>query len=183
MMQDLSFGILDIVENSIEAEARRVTIRIEERPSKDRMVFKISDDGRGMGAELLRRATSPFVTTKVTRRIGLGLAFLAQGAKAAGGRFHIRSTPGQGTMVRATFQLSHLDRPPLGDVAETMAVLIAGHPETDFCYTHVTDLGRYVFRSKDHRARPGESSAFGHSSMAGIKNEIRGGIARLRRRP
>lgn len=182
MMPDLSFTILDLVENSVEAKARRVAVRVEEFPSRDRLALEISDDGRGMGSELLSRAASPFVTTKTTRRIGLGLAFLAQGAKAANGRFRIRSAPGQGTRVRATFQFSHLDRPPLGDVAETMAVLITGHPEAEFRYTHLTETGRYVFRSRDFRGRPGGNPPAEPPAMSEIKNNIRAGIARVRRR-
>jgi hypothetical protein len=182
MMQDLSLHFLDIAENSIEAKARRVAIKVEERASKDRLVLEISDDGRGMGPALLARAADPFVTTKTTRRIGLVLSFLSQAAKASGGRLQIRSAPGRGTKVRATFRLSHMDRPPLGDAAESLVVLIAGHPETEFSYTHVSDSGRYVFRTRDLHPRPGGISPYGPGALAEIKKDIRSGVARLRRR-
>lgn len=183
MMEDLSLHVLDIVENSLAAKARKVAIRIEERRSRDRRVLEIADDGRGMGRRRLARALDPFFTTRTTRRIGLGLPFLAQAAEATGGKLRLSSEPGRGTRVRATFRLGHPDLQPLGDMAETMSVLIAGHPETEFRYTHVTDAGRYVFRGGGLRPRPGESSPHGTRALAGIRKEIRSGLARLRRRP
>jgi anti-sigma regulatory factor (Ser/Thr protein kinase) len=178
MMEDLSLHILDIAENSIEAKARRIAIRVEELRSKDRLILEISDDGRGMGPRLLGRAFDPFVTTKKTRRVGLGLPLLAQAAEATGGRVRLRSAPGRGTKVRATFRLGHIDRQPLGDIAETLAVLIAGHPETEIRYTHVTDAGKYIFRSRDL----GGPRPSGPQGFSGIKANIRDGIARLRRK-
>jgi hypothetical protein len=182
MMEDLSLHVLDIVENSLAAKARKVSIRVEESRSRDRLVLAIADDGRGMGARRSAQALDPFFTTKKkARRIGLGLPFLAQAAQAAGGGLKLTSAPGRGTRVRAIFRLGHVDRQPLGDMAETLAVLVAGHPETEFRYTHVTDAGRYAFRSRDGRARPG--GAPGPRSLSGMKEEIRSGLARLRRRP
>jgi anti-sigma regulatory factor (Ser/Thr protein kinase) len=177
MMEDLSLHVLDIVENSIEAKARKVAVRVEERRSKDKRVLEVADDGRGMGPRLLARALDPFVTTKKIRRVGLGLPLLAQAAEAAGGRISLRSAPGRGTKVRATFKLSHIDLQPLGDMAETLSALVAGHPEVEFRYTHITDAGRYVFR-----VRPGDLPPAGVRVISKIRSDIRDGIARLRRK-
>jgi anti-sigma regulatory factor (Ser/Thr protein kinase) len=178
MMQDLSLHVLDIAENSIRAKARRIAIRVEEHPSKDLLILEITDDGRGMGPRLLAKAFDPFFTTKKSKRIGLGLPLLAQAAQAAGGGVKLRSEPGRGTKVRATFHLSHIDLQPLGDMAETLTVLMVGHPDVHFRYTHITNAGRYVFRTG-----PGRVPAAGLPAMAGIKKEIRSGIARARRKP
>jgi anti-sigma regulatory factor (Ser/Thr protein kinase) len=178
MMADLSLHILDIAENSIEAKAHRVAIRVEERLSKDLLVLEVTDDGRGMSPRLLARALDPFVTTKKAKRIGLGLPMLAQAAQAAGGKVTLRSQPGRGTKVRATFRLSHIDLQPLGDMAETLAVLMVGHPGVHFRYTHKTDSGSYVFRTRSGGPEPA-----GLQTIAGIKKDIRGGIARIRRKP
>ncbi|MBM3309900.1 MAG: ATP-binding protein [Candidatus Aminicenantes bacterium] len=177
MMEDLSLHILDIAENAVEAKARRVDIRVEERRSKDRLILQVTDDGRGMGPRRLARARDPFYTTKKVRRIGLGLPLLAQAAESAGGALALRSEPGHGTKVRATFKLGHIDRQPLGDMAETLVALLVGHQGIEFNYTHVTDTGRYVFRSRD-------AAAFGPSgapAVSGIRKKIRDGLARLRR--
>jgi len=178
MLEDLSLHVLDIAENSIRAKARRVAIRVEERPSKDLLVLEITDDGRGMGPRLLARAMDPFVTTKKAKRIGLGLPLLAQAAQATGGRVRLRSEPGRGTKVRATFRLGHIDLQPLGDMAETLTVLMVGHPEVHFRYTHITDAGRYVFQTGS-----GKAASAGIQDIAGAKKDIRGGIARIRRKP
>jgi anti-sigma regulatory factor (Ser/Thr protein kinase) len=178
MMEDLSLHVLDIVENSIAAKARRVAIRVEERASTNRLILEIVDDGRGMSPRLLSRALDPFVTTKRAKRIGLGLPLLAQAARATGGRLTIRSRPGRGTRVRATFHLGHIDLQPLGDMAETLSVLLVGHPDVQFRYAHRTDTGSYVFRSSPGSVSPGEIRAIG-----GIKKDIRSGIASLRRKP
>ena len=176
MLEDLSLHILDVAENSIAANARRVTIRVEELVSKDRLVLEIADNGRGMRPEELSRALDPFFTTKKAKRTGLGLPLLAQAARAAGGKATVRSQPGRGTKVRATFCLGHIDLQPLGDVAETLAVLMVAHPEVHFRYAHKTETGNYIFRSHSGRARsrPGNISE--------IKKSIRGGIAGVRRK-
>lgn len=62
--------------------------------------LSVSDTGRGMDAETLRRATEPFFTTKEKGQgTGLGLA-MAQGfCEQSGGALEIRSVLGQGTRV------------------------------------------------------------------------------------
>ncbi|MBM3293299.1 MAG: ATP-binding protein [Candidatus Aminicenantes bacterium] len=172
MLEDLSFHVLDIAENAVSAKAKRVSIRVEERRSKDRLVLEIKDDGRGMGRRRLARARDPFFTTKKTRRVGLGLPLLAQASEAAGGGMKIDSEPGRGTKVRATFRLGHIDRQPLGDMAATLEALVVGHPAVDFRYTHVTDTGRFIFRSRDSAGFP---------EASGLKKKIRDGLDRLRR--
>ena len=58
-MQDLSLHILDIVENSLAAGARRVEIRIEEDLRADRMTIEIVDDGCGMDEEMVQTGPRP----------------------------------------------------------------------------------------------------------------------------
>jgi signal transduction histidine kinase len=58
------------------------------------------DDGIGMTAEQLERATEPYFTTKEgARGSGLGLPTIAEAARAAGGDLRIASEPGAGTTV------------------------------------------------------------------------------------
>jgi len=132
LMEEIALHILDIAENSIRAGARKVEIRIEEDPKKDRLTVVIRDNGEGMDDETQRRLLDPFFTTKEAKQVGLGLPMLAQAALRAGGKIAIRSEAGRGTEVKATFQASHIDRQPLGDVAETMKALIVGNPEVAF---------------------------------------------------
>jgi len=90
----------------------------------------------------------------------------------------VRSEPGRGTKVRATFRLGHIDLQPLGDMAESLTVLMVGHPDVHFRYTHITDAGRYVFQTGS-----GKAASAGIQDIAGARKDIRGGIARIRRKP
>jgi len=150
-MEELSLHILDIVENSLEAGARRVQIRIRESRREDRLWIEIVDDGAGMGENEAGKASDPFFTTRTTRRVGLGLALLEQAAKAAGGQVRIESCRGAGTTVAAVFQYCHVDRQPLGNMEDTLLTLIAGHPQTEFEYSHVTEEGEASFSTAEIR--------------------------------
>jgi signal transduction histidine kinase len=114
---ELALHILDIAENSIRAGATLVRILVRESRSKDLFLMRITDTGRGMTREERGRALDPFYTTKKVRRVGLGLPMLAEAAERTGGRLRLRSRPQTGTIVEASFGLSHIDRQPLGDIA------------------------------------------------------------------
>lgn len=135
-MEDLSLHILDIAENSIDAGASRVEIGIFISDSDDSLILRISDNGRGMDEDAIKMVRDPFFTTKTVRRFGLGIPLLAQAAEECNGRFLIESKHGEGTIITAEFQQSHIDRKPLGDMGATMTVLIGGHPETDFLFVY-----------------------------------------------
>jgi signal transduction histidine kinase len=135
-MEDLSLHLLDIVENSINALATRIDISIIEKKDEDRLIMEISDNGMGMDEEVKRNVLDPFFTTKPNRKAGLGLPLLAQAAEEAGGSLRIESEVGKGTKITAAFQLSHMDRKPLGNMIETLRVLRAAHPYIDFSFSH-----------------------------------------------
>ncbi|MEW6102647.1 MAG: ATP-binding protein [bacterium] len=132
-MEDISLHILDIAENSIRAGAKKIRIEITEDTKVDILTIAIIDDGKGMDIETLKKATSPFFSTK-GKKIGLGLSLLAQSAKEAEGSFSIESKPDKGTKVFASFKLSHIDRKPLGNIGETIKTLIVANPEIRFIY-------------------------------------------------
>jgi len=135
-MEDLSLHLLDIVENSLTASATRIDIVIVEEKDEDRLIMAISDNGKGMDEEMKRNVLDPFFTTKPNRKAGLGLPFLAQAAQEAGGDLRIESGVGKGTTITAAFQLSHMDRKPLGNMSETLRVLRAAHPHINFSFKH-----------------------------------------------
>jgi K+-sensing histidine kinase KdpD len=150
-MEDLSLHILDIAENAVSAGARNLSIGVTEDLARDLLSIVIADDGRGMSADAVRQADDPFFTTRTTRRVGLGLALLREAATAANGSLEIRSTPGAGTTVRATFQLSHIDRKPLGSMAETITALMATAAEIDIEYTRTRNGRSLVLDTKEIR--------------------------------
>jgi hypothetical protein len=135
-----------------------------------------------MDKNLLGRALDPFVTTKKIRRVGLGLPLLSEAAKNTGGKLTLRSQPGRGTKVRATFQLSHIDLKPVGDMAQTLITLVAGHPGLTFRYTHKINRRQYSFSTKDLRTRLGDIPLNDPQVLTFIKKNINEGLDDLRRK-
>jgi len=133
-MQDISLHLLDIIENSVRAESRHIKIRIIQDVQEDILRFIIEDDGIGMDARTLDEAQNPFYTSKSDRvkKVGLGIPLFKQNAELSGGDFNMSSEPGFGTVLRADFQLSHIDRMPLGNLKDTLLGAIVGHQEVDF---------------------------------------------------
>jgi len=138
-MEDISLHILDIVENSMKANAKNVRIELIEDKKKDTLTIKIIDDGEGMNEETKKQASNPFFTTKEGKRIGLGLAFLQQSAEESGGKIKIDTDRDKGTKIIATFGLSHIDRKPLGNIDETIRCLKSTHPEINFSFKYKTN--------------------------------------------
>lgn len=151
VFRDLSQHILDIAENSITADATLLHIDIEENPTDDRLTMVVRDNGRGMDADMVQRVTDPWVTTRTTRKVGLGIPFLKQTAEMCGGAFEITSALGQGTTTCATLQLSHIDRPPLGDLVGTLLCIIVGNPQIDLVYQHRVADRPFVLDTREFR--------------------------------
>ncbi len=112
-MKELSLHILDIVENSISAHARNITVDIAEYTNADLLQIGIKDDGVGMDTDTVAKLIDPFFTSRTTRRVGLGIPLLKAAAESCNGSFEISSFPGKGTEVIVKFQRSHIDRMPL----------------------------------------------------------------------
>ncbi len=178
-MEDLSLHVLDIAENAIAAGATRIAVTVEEDESRDRLTIRVDDDGPGMDAEDLRRATDPFFTTK-GKRTGLGLPLLAQAAEQCGGRLIVSSVRGKGTKVVARFRHSHIDRPPLTNMAGTLAVLVLGHPGIAFRYRH--SRGGRTFRFSSRRALAGRASRTPAPDLiASVREKLEQGLRRIGR--
>jgi hypothetical protein len=137
-VEEISLHILDIAENSLRAGAQNVEILVARDRAQDLLKIDVGDDGNGMDAETLARVRNPFFTTK-QKKTGLGIPLLAQAAEQAGGGLTIDSAPGSGTRVTVTFQWSHIDRPKMGAMADTLLTIIAGHPELDMVYEERVD--------------------------------------------
>ncbi len=175
-MEDLSLHILDIMENSLDARARRIELYIDEDPVHELLSLEIRDNGKGIDASLLPGVTNPFFTTRKTRSVGLGLSMLSEAAKATGGEMIIESSPGKGTQVRATFQSGHIDMKPLGDVPQTLLTLIVGHPEIEFCYHHRIAGNTFSFDTREIDADRGSPQI-----LRAIGQQLRKGLAQLAR--
>jgi anti-sigma regulatory factor (Ser/Thr protein kinase) len=171
-MEDLSLHVLDIAENSIAAGATHVEIRVRESRREDRLSIEIFDDGRGMSADMLHKATDPFFTTRSTRRVGLGLSLFEQAAKRAGGEFKIASRPGAGTTVTGVFQYSHVDRQPLGDMDQTLLALVVGNPQIEFTYLHQADDSEISFSTREIKAQLGDIPINSPRGISAVRKSV-----------
>ena len=150
-MKEISLHILDIAENGVAADASCIHIRVDEARKNNLLRVVIQDDGRGIPPEKIPELTDPFVTTRTSRRIGLGLSLLETAAQRCDGGVNIVSAPGKGTTITATFRYDHIDRAPLGDMAATISSLIAGNPEIEFVYTHTIDGKTFTLDTQETR--------------------------------
>jgi len=137
-VEEISLHILDIAENSLRAGAKKVEILVARDRAQDLLKIEVRDDGDGMDAETLSQVRNPFFSTK-QKKTGLGIPLLAQAAEQAGGGLTVDSEPGNGTRVTVTFQWSHIDRPKMGALAETLLTIIAGHPDLSMVYEERVD--------------------------------------------
>ena len=138
----------DIAQNAAESGASVVEADIVETDREFR--FRLTDNGKGMTEEELERAKDPFHTDGVKhpgRRVGLGIPFLIQTATQSGGAWSIDSRKGTGTTVEASFDLTNIDTPPIGDVPLTLRtmLLFAGPSEMVIRRVREGAVGRTVY--------------------------------------
>lgn len=138
-MRELSLNVMDVAQNSITAGASLIEIRVEEDRQKGELVIFIIDNGKGMSKEQVQRVIDPFYTTRTTRKVGLGVPLFKMEAEMTGGDFSIQSQLGKGTTVRARFVTSHVDMIPLGNINDTILLLVSCNPERDFRFVHQVD--------------------------------------------
>lgn len=138
-MRELSLHILDIMQNSIAAGASRIEVCVIADRRQNDLAIRVTDNGKGMTPEFAADVLDPFVTTRTTRRVGLGIPMLAAAAELCGGRLRIDSQPGEGTTVEASFKLDHIDRAPFGDIVGTIVNTIVSNPSVSFRYEQIVD--------------------------------------------
>jgi len=159
MMDELSLNILDIAQNSIAADATLVEIDVEEDNKSDRITICVKDNGKGMSEDFLITVEDPFITTRTTRKIGLGISFLKEAAEITGGSIEISSELGVGTTITATFVMSHIDRQPIGSLTETIITLVTLNTEIDFIIRYKVNEKEFVFSTQEVKALLGDDAS------------------------
>jgi hypothetical protein len=172
-MNDLSLHILDISENCIQAGAKNIEIFVVEDTKKDLLTLEIFDDGKGMDAETTEKIQSPFETSRTTRKVGLGIPFLKEAVESCEGNLVISSAKGKGTKIKATFKNSHIDRKPLGDIAETLVALILRAEKTEILYLHKKNGKEFIFRTRDLKRQLGIQSLKKANLLNSLKEVIK----------
>ena len=158
MLPEISLNVLDITQNSITANATRIDLDICFNTAENTMVFFIQDDGDGMDEEQLKIVTDPFYTTRTTRKVGLGVPFLKLGAECTGGSFSIHSEKGVGTSMKAVYCTDNVDCMPLGDISETVHMLLVYNDKIHFCYHYQVDEHEFTLDTAEFREILGDVS-------------------------
>lgn len=140
-MIDISFHILDLVQNSITAGASLIEIHINLIESI--RVITISDNGCGMDTKVIANAMDPFYTSRTTRKVGLGIPLFKETCEQANGSMTINSTNGGGIVLTGKFDVNHLDAIELGNIGEALYILLSQNKNIAFRYLH--QAGRRIF--------------------------------------
>ncbi|MCF8001427.1 MAG: ATP-binding protein [Halanaerobiales bacterium] len=147
-MKELALHVLDIAENSISADADNISIEINENTKKNIITIIIEDDGKGIKKDKLKSITDPFVTSRKTRPVGLGLSLFKAAAKRCEGSFNIESS-NKGTKVKAVFKRDHIDRAPLGNITQTLISILLWDKNIELKYIHTYNNKQFIFDIKD----------------------------------
>jgi hypothetical protein len=175
-VRDLSLHILDIIQNSITAKATVVDLEIVADNESESLLIQIADNGIGMSEKLLKDVANPFSTTRTTRKVGLGISLLMASAQRADGTLTIDSKPGIGTKVKANFKIAHIDRLPLGDVAETVMSLILSKPEMELEVELKSIKDVFKFTTSEVKKKIGDIPITELSVLTWIKDYINEGV-------
>ncbi len=147
----LTRALGNLLQNAVEAGAKSVKVNV--RPTEERGVLEIDieDDGAGMTDEVMRKAWSPFFTTRGVSHHGLGLPAAMHVVSQAQGRIALVSEEGKGTTVAVFMPQGHANRSEVeaGGVKSILLIddnddwanlLIEMLKETKVKLTHSTDL-------------------------------------------
>lgn len=174
MIEDLAMHLADLVENSLRAGARHISIVLSRRG--DALEIEVADDGAGIPEGDLARVTDPFYTTKPRARIGLGLSLLAQTAEETGGTCVVEARPAGGTRVCARVGWQHPDRPPLGDLAGTLIPLLATSPGVEFTVELGDNRGTWRLSTREIRERIGDIALTHPEVLRFLEDSLRAGM-------
>ncbi len=117
-MREISLAVLDIAQNSIDANAG--LIKIDLSVDDDFIEIKVSDDGEGMSDTQLEMATELGVSFKGGS--GLGLSLLKDEILQCDGVLNIKSEVGFGTTVEARY--NSIAQAEIGDFGSTFVTLV-----------------------------------------------------------
>lgn len=175
-MDNLAEYLLDLTQNAITAKASLIEMSIIQN---DLLTVKLKDNGVGMDPETIKKATSPYFTTRKTRKVGLGLPMIKLLSEQTEGTFELTSTPLKGTCLQVTFDHHHIDMPMIGDLGE-MVMLISIHQDVcEFIFTYQCYEAIYHYRLSEMKEMLG-TTLNDSNIMNYIKDYINQEIAKVR---
>jgi GAF domain-containing protein/anti-sigma regulatory factor (Ser/Thr protein kinase) len=109
----LTRALGNILQNAAESGAKSVAVSV--RPTEERGMLEIviEDDGAGMDEEVMRKAWSPFFTTRGVGHHGLGLPAAMHVISQAQGHLTLVSEAGKGTTVAMFMPRGHANDDPI----------------------------------------------------------------------
>lgn len=177
-MEELSLHLLDLIQNSVKAGASLIEIIITEKAGL--LTIELNDNGCGMSEEFLQRVESPFTTTRTTRKVGLGIPLFKQVALMAGGDFGIISRQGEGTRIKASFEINNIDRAPMGDLAGTILGQVLSTPVTpDYRLLYAVEDASFEFDTREIRRQLEGVPLDAPDVIAWMKDYLEEGIREL----
>lgn len=181
MLPEISLNILDIAQNSIQAEADLIEISIQISLENHTLTLFIGDNGCGMTEDEVQEVTDPFFTSRSTRRVGLGVPFLKQEAEISGGSFEIESELFVGTKLCAIFNEKNIDCMPLGDISSTIYLLILSNDKIDFLFRYYVDKEGFLLDTREIRNICGSASFSDQTISEFIKSYLVENISEINR--
>lgn len=182
-MRELSLHLLDIAENSIAAQATTIQIKIDEDTQADILYMSVRDNGKGMDPGTLARVVDPFVTSRTTRKVGLGIPLLKAAAEACNGFLQVNSTLGEGTLLEVQFQRSHIDRMPMGNLVDTFLTLLIGNPQIHWIFLYCVDQREFEFDDEPIKQELAGISLAEPTVLNYLKRTLEKGIRSLQLEP
>ncbi len=129
-MREWALHIMDLIENSLRAGASAISVTMKASTASGVLQMIVEDDGPGLGIPL-ERAGDPFYTTKSGKAVGLGLSLFRAAVEEAGGVFQAEKPDGGGLRIAGVMPLAHVDRKPIGDLAETLWTMAVANPDVE----------------------------------------------------
>ena len=104
-MRELSLHILDIAENSVQANAKKIEVCVEEDTVSDQLRIVIKDNGKGMNKQQISTLFSRFKTRNANENdgTGIGLAIAKSIADFHGIEILVDSVVNKGTCFSFVF--------------------------------------------------------------------------------
>ena len=148
-MKSLDLHIIDITHNSIRAGATEIGIEMEDSAARDLLSIKITDNGCGMPQEMIDAINDRFYSCRKERTIGMGIALLKFHSELCNGKFYLKSKVGEGTEIYASYQRSHIDLQPKGDLPGCFANFICQYQDINFTIRYITDDNTFELSTAD----------------------------------
>lgn len=142
-MDDLATYLYDLLQNSIAAKSKTIELSMIEDLN---LTIIIKDDGKGIDEKDINHVTSPFYTTRTTRKVGLGLSFIKMLTEQTDGTFRIESKKNEGTILELSFNQHHIDMPQIGDIGELIYMMSVHQDVNEFIFTYRKYDEKFIYQ-------------------------------------